>query len=75
MRELAADEESGVGIPAEKLAEMSDEARERKVPKFASEDNIHIVVAGGDAGKFSAAYHGWVTGPMGSVVVSKKIDD
>jgi len=75
MHKLAMDEVSGVGIDPDKLAAMPKEARERLVPKFASTDNIHIAVAGGDAGKFSAAYHGWLTGPMGSVVVSKKIQE
>ena len=46
----------------------------QKVSKFASSDYIHIVVAGSDAGKFSSAFHGWVTGEVGSVSVSKKID-
>jgi len=75
MRELAVDEVSGVGIPEDKIAAMDSAALEKRVPKFASVDNIHLVVAGGDAGKFSAAYHGWLTGPMGSVVVSAKIDE
>jgi len=75
MRDLAMDEVSGVGIPQDKIAAMSEEQLAHKAPKFASTDNIHIVVAGGDAGKFSAAFHGWVTGPMGSVVVSRKIED
>ena len=43
-------------------------------PKFASTDYIHIVVAGSDAGKFSSAFHGWATGAVGSISVSKKID-
>jgi hypothetical protein len=43
-------------------------------PKFASKDYIHIVVAGSDAGKFSSAFHGWATGAVGSISVSKKID-
>lgn len=42
--------------------------------KFASTEYIHIVVAGSDAGKFSSAFHGWATGAVGSVSVSKKID-
>jgi thiol-disulfide isomerase/thioredoxin len=44
------------------------------VSKFASADHIHIVVAGSEAGKFSSAFHGWVSGETGSVAVSKKID-
>jgi hypothetical protein len=35
---------------------------------------MHIVVAGSEAGKFSAAFHGWLTGAAGSAVVSRKID-
>jgi hypothetical protein len=72
---LIADSISGVGIAAEKAAAFSAEQLARPVAKFASTENIHVVVAGGDAGKFSAAFHGWVTGPMGSSVVSKKIED
>ncbi len=44
------------------------------VSKFASTEYIHLVVAGSDAGKFSSAFHGWVTGAAGSISVSKKID-
>ena len=45
-----------------------------KGAKFASDAYIHIVVAGSEAGKFSSAFHGWVTGANGSLSVSKKID-
>jgi hypothetical protein len=51
---------------SEKLAQLA--------PKFASKEYIHIVVAGGDAGKFSSAFHGWATGEVGSISVSRKID-
>jgi hypothetical protein len=33
------------------------------------------VVAGSDAGKFSGAFHGWATGEIGSMPVSKKIEE
>ena len=75
LADLVVDESSGVGIPVEKAAGMSEEQLAKGVPKFASTDNIHIVVAGGDAGKFSAGFHGWLTGPMGSSVVSQKITE
>jgi len=75
LHELGVDQLSGVGIEQDKLAAMDQATRNKRVPKFASTDNIHLVVAGGDAGKFSAAYHGWLTGPMGSVVVSARIQD
>ena len=45
-----------------------------KGAKFASTDYIHIVVAGSEAGKFSSAFHGWATGAVGAVSVSRKIE-
>ena len=69
-----ADDISGAGIDPARAANKSDEMLNSPSPKFASEDNIHIVVAGSDAGKFSAAFHGWASGPMGSIPVSRKID-
>ena len=72
--ELVQDEKSGVGIPAASFAKMSEEMRNRQLTKFASADDIHVVVAGSEAGKFSGAFHGWLTGPGGSIVVSKKIE-
>lgn len=74
LSDMVADEQSGAGIPREKAKEMGAEALATSVPKFASTDFIHIVVAGSDAGKFSSAFHGWATGAVGSVSVSKKID-
>jgi hypothetical protein len=54
--------------------QSSNYAKTPKGAKFASSEYIHIVVAGSDAGKFSSAFHGWVTGTAGSISVSKKID-
>ena len=73
--ELAKDEISGVGFDPEMLAKMTPEQLLRKIPKFDSEADIHIVVAGSDAGKFSAAFHGWARGAIGSVPVSRKIEE
>ncbi len=75
LRDLVQDENSGVGIPADKFAAMPEEMKNRQLTKFASGENIHIVVAGSDAGKFSGAFHGWLTGPGGSIVVSRKIEE
>lgn len=72
-RELLANEDCGVGIPAAAAANMSEEDLNRPIPKFASEDRIHLVVAGSEAGKFSAVFHGWASGSMGSIPVSRKI--
>lgn len=75
LRAMLADDTSGAGMTREAAAGLSPEQLDRPVPKFASPDNIHLVVAGSDAGKFSSAYHGWVTGAMGSQAVSQKIED
>lgn len=75
LREMVANEVSGAGMTRTAAAKLSDEQLNNPVPKFAKPDHIHIVVAGSDAGKFSSAFHGWVTGPMGSQSVSRKIED
>ncbi len=74
LRSMVADAVSGAGISPASAAKMSPEMLDSPAPKFADAKYIHIVVAGSDAGKFSAAFHGWVSGPMGSTVVSRKID-
>ena len=73
MRELIADSTSGAGIPSAAAENMTDEQLDQPIPKFASEDKIHIAVAGSEAGKFSAVLHGWASGSMGSIPVSRKI--
>jgi hypothetical protein len=42
--------------------------------KFARPEEIHILVAGGPAGKFSAVIGSWVTGALGSQMVTYPID-
>ena len=74
LREMVSNEISGAGIPVASAARMTEAQLATPTPKFADPKYIHIVVAGSEAGKFSAAFHGWVTGPMGSTVVSRKID-
>jgi hypothetical protein len=44
-----------------------------RVRKFRSPDSIFVVVAGGTAGRFSAAIPGWVADDLGSTPVTKKI--
>jgi thiol-disulfide isomerase/thioredoxin len=75
IRDLAADNISGAGFKASAIEAMSPEALERRLPKFKSTEDIHIVVAGAEAGKFSGAFHGWVGGEIGSIPVSRKIDE
>ncbi|MFM7119416.1 MAG: TlpA family protein disulfide reductase [Gammaproteobacteria bacterium] len=73
--ELVADERSAVGFKAEAAARMSAAELDRRLPKFRQDSDIHIVVAGSDAGKFSGAFHGWATGEIGSEPVSMKIEE
>ena len=77
LRELLMDDESGAGIPPGRFGPggPTEEQLNRMVPKFASTDNIHLVVAGSAAGKFSAVFQGWASGPIGSIVVSRKIEE
>ena len=74
LRELVADARSGTGIKSEMAAQMDEATLNKLVSKFRSDDDIHIVVAGSEAGKFSGAFHGWVTGSVGSIPVSRKIE-
>ena len=73
IRELAEDDISPGSFKRAVVERMDEAALNRKLPKFRNDTDIHIVVAGAEAGKFSGAFHGWVTGEMGSIPVSKKI--
>jgi hypothetical protein len=42
-------------------------------PKFSKPENITIIVAGGPAGRFSAAVQGWAGGDIGSKITTKEI--
>lgn len=75
LRELLPNAESGAGMLPPGADRLTAEALERRIPKFRSPENIHIVVAGGEAGKFSAVFGGWVSGPTGSMPVSRKIEE
>jgi hypothetical protein len=48
---------------------------ERCYQKFSSLEAIHIFVAGGTAGKFSAVLGSWATGPTGSQMVTYSIPE
>lgn len=74
-REMIVDNISGSGLKPEIAAKMDEETLNKVVTKFGSDSNIHIVVAGSEAGKFSGCFHGWLTGPKGSIPVSRKIDE
>ena len=72
--ELAADDISG-GIKPVEIAKMDEKTLNKVVSKFATDEDIHIVVAGSEAGSFSACFHGWLNGSRGSIPVSQKIDE
>ena len=74
IRELLPDDVSGTGFPARAAQGMTDEQLDQCLPKFKTPTDLHIVVAGAGAGKFSGAFHGWVTGEVGSMSVSRKIE-
>ena len=48
---------------------------ERCYQKFSSPEAIHVFVAGGTAGKFSAVLGSWTTGPAGSQLVTYPIPE
>ena len=73
LRELVADENSATGLKQASAAQMDEASLNKLMTKFRRDEDIHIVVAGGEAGKFSGAFHGWVTGSVGSIPVSRKI--
>lgn len=75
LRELIENDEHAVGIPRSRASDLTDDQLNQPVPKFASADNVHIVVAGSEAGMFTAAFHGWASGSMGSIPTSQKIED
>jgi hypothetical protein len=77
LRELLPDAESGEGMPLKAfgLKNPTPEQLEQRIPKFRSAENINIIVAGGEGGKFSAVFAGWVSGPMGSSSVSRRIEE
>ena len=77
LREVLQDGESGAGVPARVFGAggPSEEQLAQPVAKFRSADNIHIVVAGSEAGKFSAVFAGWTSGPTGSSPVSRAIEE
>ncbi len=70
-RELARDADCAEGLPPAFVERLGD----ARVPKFRSPENIKLVVAGGEAGKFGAYFQGWVSGPGGSMMTTRKIGD
>ena len=72
VREWVQDDVCAEGIPRA-MAERF--GYDTPLPKFRSPDMITLVVAGGEAGKFGAILQGWLSGPMGSTMVTRKIEE
>ncbi len=72
LRELVRDDFCAEGLPAELVAKLGADAQ---LSKFRTPTEITLVVAGGEAGKFGAYFQGWVSGPLGSVMTTRKIED
>ena len=70
LSELVRNEDCEEGIP---LARAEAMGLEMEIPKFRSDENITLVVAGGEAGKFAAYLAGWASGPIGSSMVTRRI--
>jgi len=77
IRELLRDANAGEGMTLAQfgLTNPSAEQFDQRIPKFRKPENINIIVAGGEAGKFSSVFGGWFSGPMGSMSVSRKIEE
>jgi len=81
LRDLLPDEECQKGtslkvVPRDWLdsdGNPTPDALDRPFPKFARAESILIVVAGGTAGKFSAAVGGWASGGLNSKAVTRVI--
>jgi thiol-disulfide isomerase/thioredoxin len=67
---LSTDDVGGGFMPRVSLTE---DQLAQPAAKFRDPKNLHIVVAGGDAGKFSAVMAGWASGPGGSMPVMRKV--
>jgi hypothetical protein len=72
VRELVRDAECAEGIPEAAAQKLG---LDTLLPKFADAKNIILVVAGGEAGKFGAYLQGWVSGPTGSISVTRRIEE
>lgn len=73
LRDLLPNEECHKGTPLKAVpkdwldhaGQIREDALDGKIPKFSSPEDILIMVAGGTAGKFSAAVGGWASGGLG----------
>jgi hypothetical protein len=71
---LKPDEDSGEGTNL-RFAKGGEPAPDQPIPKFPSPEELHVVVAGGTAGRFSMAIPGWLGTKNGSRPVTVAIRD
>lgn len=66
LRELLPDGESGATVSPSPPGggRFTEEQFDERLPKFRDPSAIHIVVAGGEAGKFSGVFSGWASLPV-----------
>ena len=65
----------GPGTTPEQRASLAELKPGTRIGKFGAEDHIEIVVAGSEAGKCTAFFDGWIPRSIGSIPVSRKIDE
>jgi len=73
-RRLKPDEDSGEGTNL-RFAKGGEPPADQPIPKFPSPAELHVVVAGGTAGRFSMAIPGWLGTKNGSRPVTVPIRD
>jgi hypothetical protein len=71
---LSPTEDNGEGTNL-RFARGGEPAPDEAIPKFPSPDQVHVVVAGGTAGRFSVAIPGWLGTRNGSRPVTLPIRD
>ena len=73
-RALLPDEEHGEGTNLRFGTTEPRPGPESMIPKFPSTDELHVVVAGGTAGRFSVAIPGWLGTRNGSRPVTRAVE-
>jgi hypothetical protein len=72
LRAWARDDDCAEGVPPAIVERLGPGTR---VSKFRGPSDIALVVAGGEAGKFGAYLQPWVGGPIGSTMVTRRIEE
>ncbi|MCY4533364.1 MAG: redoxin domain-containing protein [Gammaproteobacteria bacterium] len=65
---------SELGLTAEQQVQLGALEPGTRLSKFGMDEDIDIVVAGSEAGKSTAFFHGWIPRSIGSIPVSRKIE-